>query len=145
MRSFLPISGLICLGITAILGGCGEPKVTDRDIQYVDVSALRQMLNEKERDPMRVVVLDARPLADYNAGHIPTARSLRPADFHAPAGVDPVIGQHGNIVVYGTNPGSAVAKSVTKELLKLRMKRVRMFNGGIDAWTRAGYSLESSQ
>ncbi|MBX3322716.1 MAG: rhodanese-like domain-containing protein [Phycisphaeraceae bacterium] len=119
--------------------------MTDKDIQYVDVAALRQMLNEKERDPMRVIVLDARPLADYNAGHIPTARSLRPADFHAPAGVDPAIGQHSSIVVYGTNPGSGVAKGVTKELLKMRMKRARMFDGGIEAWTRAGYPLESSQ
>jgi rhodanese-related sulfurtransferase len=135
------LAGLLVLWGSA-LGGCGEPKINDRDIVTVDLATVRQMLSEKERDPKRVVLLDARPATDFAEGHLPTAQWLRPADLNSPAGLDPQISQHTSIVVYGDNPGSTVAKTVTKELLKRRLKRVRMFDGGVEAWVRAGYPLE---
>lgn len=143
--SAMRVSWGVLAVLCAALVGCGEPKVTDRSIQFIDLTTVRQLLADKEKSPNAVVLLDARPESDYRAGHIPTARNLRPADLNRTPGRDPSISAANMIVVYGDNRGSTVARAVTKELIRRRYKPVRMFDGGIDGWREAGYRLQTAE
>jgi rhodanese-related sulfurtransferase len=46
------------------------------------------------------------------------------------------------IVVYGKDPGSAVAMGMSKKLIELQYKRVRMYKGGLADWVASGQPVE---
>lgn len=131
--------------LLALVPGCGPPKVDDGDIEFVDLATLSARIAEDRDAPKHLVIVDPRPPADYAAAHIPGAVSVRLPELEREDRRHPALAGHKWIIVYGDNPGSQVAKGMTKRLLRLQYKRVRMFAGGMKAWIDAGQPAEGSE
>jgi rhodanese-related sulfurtransferase len=122
--------------------GCST-NITDRDITEASVARTRDLSQEQARDPSRVLLLDSRPEAAFNAGHIPGARNFRLAEVGDSRTLDSLRGYH-TIVVYGRDPGDASSIALTKSLLaERRMGRVVHFAGGMRAWEQSGYAIQT--
>ncbi len=126
-------------------GGCGSPKTSGKDLTMIDIGELTALMDSAAKRPDRLVIVDSRPVEDYAAGHIPGAVSLRLPDVGEDIRRPPVLEGRKTIVVYGQDPGSAVARGMAKKLISLRYKGVRMFAGGIRAWQAAGMSVEKGR
>ena len=108
----------------------------------VDLGELTALMDSAAEHPSKLVIVDPRPESDYAAGHIPGAVNLRLPDVGEDMRRPPVLAGRKTIVVYGEDPGSAVAKGMAKKLISLRYKGVRMFAGGIKAWRGAGLGVD---
>ena len=136
------VAGALALGF-GLLSGCGERSVVDKDILFVDVTQLRVLMDEDKTNPDRLILIDPRIPADFRASHIPTAVNIRLPEIERTTGVDSAIDRHTYIVVYGDDPGSAIAIGMTKKLMSRRYSKVRMFQGGLLEWGKAGFATES--
>jgi rhodanese-related sulfurtransferase len=88
-----------------------------------------------------VVVLDVRPDAEYQAGHIPGARSVPPAELRRslaalPKGTD--------VVAYCRGPYCVYADDAVRELDR-RGYRARRLEDGYPEWKRAGLPVAAGQ
>jgi rhodanese-related sulfurtransferase len=136
---------LLAALVPVLLPGCGAPKTKDKYIAYIDLASLTEHMNEDAESPPHLVLVDPRPVEDYDAAHIPTAVSIRLPELEREDRRHPALAGHAWIIVYGQDPGSAVAKGMTKRLMRLRYNKVRMFAGGMKAWTDAGMPVEAGQ
>ncbi|MEM7621816.1 MAG: rhodanese-like domain-containing protein [Planctomycetota bacterium] len=127
-----------------LIGCDGQRNVSDRDIEFVSRSEVRELLADQAAQPgePRVILLDPRPVSDYVAGHLPTARSLLLSGVQADEGRDPLIRRYENIIVYGEHPSSAVAAALAKRMMRIKYDDVRVYDGGVADWTAAGLPLE---
>lgn len=131
--------------LLTLLPGCGAPKTKDSSIEYIDLATLSARMADDAKSPKHLVLVDPRPPADYAAGHIPGAVSVRLPELEQEDRRHPAITGHKWIVVYGEDPGSQVAKGMTKRLLRLQYSKVRMFAGGMKVWRDAGQPIEKSE
>jgi len=131
------------LALLAPLAAC-QTNVTDKDIRPARIEDVRTLVQQAQTSPSVLLLIDPRPTDAFDAGHLPGARNLQLPRFDEKRGKDPALEAFRNIVVYGENPASPPAKSVTKRLIALGYKGVRMFMGGLDEWTKAGLELETS-
>lgn len=130
--------------ITMTLAGCGGPKVSSRDLRYVDVSEATTVIQGRKTffglGQKTAAWLDARDRDAYTAGHIPGAIHLPlnevKVDDRRLAGVDV-------LVVYGEEYHSPIAEAMSKRLLALGFKDVRTLRGGLEAWKSAGNAVET--
>ena len=88
-----------------------------------------------------MVVLDVRPDAEYQAGHIPGARSVPPAELRRsllalPTGTE--------IVAYCRGPYCVYADDAVRELDR-RGYRARRLEDGYPEWKRAGLPVAAGQ
>lgn len=126
------------------LGGC-DPNTRDTDIKLIrvgEVKALMDRQNKGEKDQM--ILIDPRPTKTYQAAHIPGAKNLLLPQVDAKGSRDPRLEDHGLLVVYGDDPGSAVARGMTKRLLAVGYKGVRFFAGGLAEWHDRGYAIDGA-
>lgn len=132
---------LICMGLalTVGAGGCSG-NVTDNDITDVGVTRVKQLVDTAPKSGL--VLIDARSAQDYSKGHLPTARSM-PLDTVSvkPRAKDPALEKAEVIVVYGEDPGSALARGVTKRLIEAGYDEVYYFRGGVLEWNRNGFPI----
>ncbi|MEO0716845.1 MAG: rhodanese-like domain-containing protein, partial [Planctomycetota bacterium] len=99
------------------LVGCNR-EVTDKDIRLVSIAEVRQWQRITERgDRSPMLLVDPRGERLYNAGHITGAENLRLEMVDPDDDRDARIEKRDHIVVYGDNPGSAVARAMTKRLI----------------------------
>lgn len=105
-----------------------------------------------------IVLIDVRPAAAFEAGHIPGARQLDPdavADPNAPVAgaLRPVeelarllgdlgISANSEVVFYDDRGGFHAARMFWL-MEYLGHRKARVLNGGLDAWSAAGHKLES--
>lgn len=137
---------LACLGLTAsaaLLGAC-ETNITDKDIQPIELAELRAMVNERAKNPDRVVLIDPRSRKRFEAERLPGATNLRLPDLNKVRKRDPKLEEFSTIVVYDNDRSAILARSVTKKLLELEYDEVRLFFGGIKEWKAAGLQTEST-
>lgn len=128
----------------AALSGC-EPNIDDRDIEFIDTAEVRRLTVSAETNPKALLLIDPRSHSAFAQGHLPKARNIELADLERDGGRKKWIEAFSEIVVYGNDPGSAVARAVTKRLLHLRYSDVRMYQGGVMEWTKAGFPLETGE
>jgi rhodanese-related sulfurtransferase len=93
-------------------------------------------------DSKSVLILDARPSTFFEQGHVPGALNLARDDFahdyRALAGV--LKPAHGKpIIVYCSGGDCHDSRLVANALLSLGFSNVRVFTGGWDAWSAAGW------
>jgi len=81
-----------------------------------------------------VVVLDVRPDAEYQAGHIPGARSVPPAELRRSLAALP---KGTEVVAYCRGPYCVYADDAVRELDR-RGHRARRLEDGYPEWKRAG-------
>lgn len=101
-----------------------------------DVTRLLQ--SERERNAL---LIDARPIAQHERGTLPGAVSVRLADL-TESGRLPALERYRTLVVFGQDGGAASAMAVAKRLITQGYSDVRLFQGGVDAWTARGFPLD---
>lgn len=142
IRFVFPLIGA-CL---CLCTGC-ETGTTDRDIKALTAGDATRLHRSAEQSPGRRVVLfiDPRSPEEFAAGHIPGARNLSLAEVPLKAPRLPDLSSYGTLVVYGSNPASAVAKGMTKRLIANGYDGVRYFPGGLAEWEKLGGPVERSE
>src|SRR5690606_12703197 len=121
------------LALCMVVAGCNT-RTSDRSIGYLGVGELSKWLS---KSPEKYLLVDARGADEFAAGHIPGARrmSLPDIDERNP---DPMLSRYSAVIVYGADPGSDVARAMTKRLLKARVSDVYLLEGGMAAWRSSG-------
>jgi len=103
----------------------------------VDCDTLRQL-----RDDPSTLVLDARLDAAYRQGHIPGAVSLPVVEFFVKfADLRARIAAAGLVIVYCIDPACPDGRSLGDLLQAQGIRKVMLFDGGIEEWRRRGYEL----
>ncbi len=122
--------------LMSLCTGCSQT-TSDRTLTRIDAPSVADRLRGSNAE--RTLIMDTRPAEAYRAGHIPSAINLRLEDLAAgrSAGID----RYPFVIVYGENPASATATAMTKRLQSLGYSGVRLFEGGMDAWRRAGLPI----
>ncbi|MCC6426878.1 MAG: rhodanese-like domain-containing protein [Phycisphaerales bacterium] len=133
-------AGLAALGPS--LGGC---EISDKDIEFISVTEVRQLQQRAEKEPKEVLLIDPRGVAAYRRSHLPAAINLELRPDMEERGVDPRWKGYDNIVVYGDNPGSASARAMTKRLMLVGYDDVRLFAGGLEEWVSMQYPVEGEE
>jgi 3-mercaptopyruvate sulfurtransferase SseA len=134
----------IVLMVLLLLGAC-ERTTRDTDIKLISVSEVRHLVDQRERArPETVVLIDPRPRKYYDETRLPGARHITLADVGPRATVDPSISRHDHIIVYGDDPANASARGMTKRLMAVGYRGVRLFAGGVKEWTSRGYGTEGT-
>jgi 3-mercaptopyruvate sulfurtransferase SseA len=143
------------LGVCLLAGsiwafpGC-ETSTSDKDIAkesvLVSLADVVQMVNERDAgEEHAVLLIDPRAPKFYAEGHLPGARNLRLPDVREDEPRDPALERYSRLVVYGENPGSAVAKAMFKRLLAVGYSGIRFFPGGLAEWRSSGYEAHTSE
>lgn len=134
------IIALLLMGTAAAtaLPGCAG-SVSDKSVRRIDPMAAARAAES------RAAFIDVRPAEDFAKGHIPGALNIRLTDIPEDK-PHPDLRSKGRIIVYGQNPGTAVATAVAKRLIASRQYgTVELFEGGFDAWRAAGGAIERGQ
>lgn len=140
-----PALGGIAISIVLVLSGCSKG-VSDRNIKTIPMGDAARLHARTATDPQAALFIDPRSSGDYAREHIAGARSLQLSQVDAQRGADPAIARYENLIVYGDDPGSAVARAMTKRLMVAgyKRKKVKWFSGGLAAWRSASLPTEGS-
>jgi rhodanese-related sulfurtransferase len=146
----VPALRLIAAALVAAiaLSGCGgTPKVSGRNLVFVDAEEAARVI-QGQRGPLGIggtspgAWIDPRPIEEYRAARIPGAIHLpldRVREDHR------ALNGYGVLVVYGGDYNSSRAEAMSKTLLELGYKDVRILRGGLRAWRDAGNPVEGEQ
>jgi rhodanese-related sulfurtransferase len=124
---------LSLLALSLLLaGGCNTgPRTSDRDVQIIDLTELDQL----QQDPrVTVVVVDPRPAARFERGHLPGAINI-PLD-RIRAGDERLA--RAQVVVYGQNYRDPISPAAAKKLIGLGYANVLDYRGGVEGWEAEG-------
>ncbi len=126
-----------CLVMLALVPACSWWKVStsDKDIKTITTSELRG-LQAKEKD--RVALVDVRPVAKHEAGHIPGSINIALPDI---VEGDRRLGNAKVIVVYGSGYQDYLSPAAAKRLMALGYKNVHDYRGGVELWQDDGGKL----
>lgn len=133
-------AGMLAAASVLVLAGCNGG-VTDADIKRISLGEVRDLVDKSEGRGDLLLLVDPRPASAFAAGHLPGARNLPLPPAEADRGRDPTIARYQNIVVYGDDPGSPIAKAMTKRLMHLGYQGVRFFAGGLAEWSERGHPV----
>jgi len=129
-----------------VLGSCGTT-VTERDVEKAAISSGEVYKLVRTRDggkPQAVLILDPRGPAEFSGGHVPGAMNVPIHTVRPDRERDARWEAYSTIVVYGSDPGSAVARGLAKRLMGAGYKDVRFMRDGFSGWTRAEYPVARS-
>ena len=104
------------------------------DVQLVEASVLNELITAKN-----AVVLDLSDSLEFRAGHVPGARRA------SRTGLEAVFEKitEDDLTFVLTSPDGILAKFAAAEVSHREDLKVSVLDGGIEAWTDAGYALES--
>jgi rhodanese-related sulfurtransferase len=103
-----------------------------RDVEAITRHELASRLRRRN-----VVVIDVRPEAEYNAGHIPGARSVPPDEVRQHLRTIP---KDSDVVAYCRGPFCVYADDVVRSLRR-RGIRARRLEDGFPEWKRSGHDI----
>lgn len=138
--TFARLSALVCVlcGISAGLGGC-QDTLSDRDIEVIPLAEVRQLTSK----PQQVALIDPRSPGEFSQGRIPGAVNITlPEVEDQKDSLDPRLAGYKALIVYGNDPGSAVARAMTKRLMRAGGKNVKLFSGGLAEWSGNGLKID---
>ncbi|MFL6591461.1 MAG: rhodanese-like domain-containing protein [Luteimonas sp.] len=127
-----PLLSLALLGLTLAIV-FNELSAFTRGFKALGPAALTALVN---RD--NALVVDLRPNADFEKGHIPGSKNVQPSQF------DP---EHKQLAAARSLPVVLVCKAgqasgdAAKRLRKAGFERVYVLDGGIGAWQQADLPL----
>lgn len=129
----------IGLAALCLAGGCSN-KVSDRDLIYIELAEVRRLHGAKNAQ-----FVDPRTEPEYAEAHIKGAMNLQVAQVtEYKTDMEPAVARAKTVVVYGNNPGSAVARVVAKRLMVAGHKGIRVYLGGLDEWRANGLPTEGT-
>lgn len=126
------------LCVSLILTACSG-KVSDDSIRYLRAGDLARWV---AKTPDKYLIIDSRGPEAYDQGHIPGARRMTLPELD-PENLDPDWSRYSAIIVYGADPGSEVARAMTKRLIKAKLTEVYQLEGGMLAWKSSGGQVVS--
>lgn len=141
--SWIGLSGVV---LAVGLAGCGT-NVTERDVEKAAITSGEVFKLVRTRDggkPQAILILDPRGSEDFAAGHLPGAVNVPMHTVRPDRDRDARWEAYSTIVVYGADPGSAVARGMAKRLMGAGYKDVRFMRDGYSGWTRAEYPVATS-
>ena len=106
------------------------------DVEAMTREELAQRLPRRD-----TVVVDVRPIAEYEAGHIRGARSVPPSEVHQSLRDLP---EDVEVVAYCRGPFCVYADDAVRALRRRGM-RARRLEGGFPEWRRAGLPVASGK
>jgi rhodanese-related sulfurtransferase len=139
------VRGMACaavVGFGLVMGGCS---ISDADIEYIDLSQMRQAHAQGAKTGKSLFLIDPRTPSEYAAGHIPGARNILLPTVKSKSKPDPDIEEYGLIVVYGNDPASVSAKGMTKRLMEIGYDDVKMYRDGFAAWRLNQLPIETGR
>jgi rhodanese-related sulfurtransferase len=129
------------------LTGC-QQGTSEKDINEGVVLSLADVRDAIDRrdggEPERALMIDPRAPKYFDAGHLPGAVNLRLPDVREEDPKDPDLQRFSRLIVYGENPGTAVARAMFKRLHAIGYGGVKFYAGGLDEWARSGGQIEVS-
>jgi rhodanese-related sulfurtransferase len=121
------------------LGGCTDT-LSDRDIEVIPLAEVRQLTSK----PQSIALIDPRSSSEFSKGRLPGAVNITlPQVDDQKDSLDPRLAGYKSLIVYGNDPGSAVARAMTKRLMRAGAKNVKLFSGGLAEWSGNGLKIES--
>ncbi|MDQ7014073.1 MAG: rhodanese-like domain-containing protein [Planctomycetota bacterium] len=145
------IVGLALAGATLALSGLGgcEKGTSGKDINESVIYTLadvREAIGRRaDEEPEHALLIDPRAPKYYAVGHLPGAVNLRLPDVREDDPRDHGLQKFDRLIVYGENPGSAVARAMFKRLLATGYGGVKFYAGGLDEWMLSGGEIEASE
>lgn len=129
-------------GLVLLISGVGcQNKVSDRDLSTIELAEVRRLhgaTNSRFVDP--------RAPEEFSKSHIAGALNLQVVQVtELKTDMEPSVARAKTVVVYGNNPGSAVARVVAKRLMAAGHKGVRLYLGGLDEWRANGLPTEGAE
>ncbi|HZD22062.1 MAG TPA: rhodanese-like domain-containing protein, partial [Acidimicrobiia bacterium] len=107
------------------------------ELESITAEVLRQQLTDDE-----VVLLDIRPRAEYEAGHLPGAISLPPDQLDRLDGVLAGLPHDHDVVAYCRGPYCVYADDAIRQLNSGGRRAVRLVEG-IPEWRQQGGPIET--
>ncbi len=148
---------VVVLIVAAVVCGAVASALHPRGIPWVGEWA-RRVEALAERDGIPVVglarvkeltdrgggmILDARSVESYAAGHVPGALSLPRGTFYETlVGLELLLSREELVVAYCSGPECDDALAVALWLREQGFAQVALFVEGFEAWRRAGYPVE---
>jgi rhodanese-related sulfurtransferase len=128
---------LTCVGLTAVGSLPALAVHVSTDVPLAIACEDVQRYREAGED---VVLIDLRPPEAFRSGHLPRARSL-PLDEVRRREAE--IPRTGRVVLYARTPEEAAA--AYQALREAGHRNVMVLAGGLPAWIRLGYPVETSR
>ncbi len=126
--------------------GCSK-EVSDRDIKTIPLADAARLHARAQSQPLEALFIDPRSASLFEQSHIAGARHMQFTADDTDRGTDPAIDRFKTLVVYGNDPGSAIARAAAKRMMTIGYgkKKVKLMPEGLRAWDRAGLPVEGAQ
>lgn len=116
-------------------------KATEAGMQVVHAAGAKGMVEEGW-----TMILDARPLGDYDQGHLPGALSFPANDIESAFEQTlPILSQEDPILIYCFGRSCDESLQVADFLKDQGYTNLFLFAGGMEDWNVAGYDLEGAR
>ena len=89
-----------------------------------------------------VPIVDVRPVADWNIGHIPGAAHLELKEVFSEAALMRVVGKGGEVVIHCEGPKCLRSSKACAKAVSWGFTKIYYFRSGFPAWRAAGYPVE---
>lgn len=122
------------------MAGC-TTGLNDNNIATIGGPEVRSLMTDaaKPGRSRSLVLVDPRSPEDFDQAHLPGAINLGPIQ-HGERPQREILRAR-TVVVYGRDPGDALARGMTKRLMESGASGVRLFSGGLREWVLRGWEL----
>jgi len=121
-----------CLAL-ALMAGCQDQiKTSDEDLKQVTYPQAVDMLANTKKP---AILLDPRPAAKFEKGHLPNAINIPMPDIILG---HPDLANAKNIIVYAGGWNDYLSSAAAKKMIAMGYKNVYDFRGGIEQWRAEG-------
>ena len=130
--------------IALVWTGCAK-SISDSDLVLISPSEGMELAEGRKTllglgEVEKAAWVDPRGGRAYREGHIPGALHVPFQDLNDQ---QQMLRGYNALIVYGSDFQDNLADAMSKRLLELGFKDVRTLKGGLRAWTRAGYEVET--
>jgi len=122
------------------LSGC-TIGLSDNDIVMAGTDDVKSLVDDaaKPGRSWRLALVDPRSADDFQQGHLPKAINVEPIQ-HGQKPPKPIRDAM-YVIVYGRDPGDALARGMTKRLMESGVSGVRLYAGGLREWAMRGFPI----
>ena len=144
---FLFLVCALAFFVMPVLSGCAKSNISDRKIDYVDLTRVVELYEKQQRKDDTALFIDTRKPERFAQGHIPGALNMRTPDIDLRYDTDPKLTRYKNLIIYGENPGQANTHAMAKRMIEagyngFTKRRIRVYLGGWVQWEQTGLPIE---
>ena len=145
LRRPAAVIGLI--GVLCTMIGCdGVRTVSDRDIELMPVTRLRELMEKQAQKPDgdTLLLFDVRAQREFDEGHLPRAEQLALQQVPNRIRKNDRIERFDHVVIYGEHPADPPTRALAKRLMSRKYGDIYVYDGGIADWRSRGLPLEAA-